>query len=271
MYRRMARRIARDAAAARGAGRAGVALLEPGSVMVTDMVTQFLLEESAARGLPLRVVPGVSSVECVLAAFGYDAAHGLQVVQAQMLLLRRLRLDPAMAAVVIQPGYYDTLFWAGLAESRAHRFRAMADYLATLYPDDAPMAFFRLRPAEPFDTSILWFRLHDFAALHGFLSSLHTLFIPPVPDAFGATLDARLLDHATSWPAVARGLMRGRDSRPRVKPGRYWFEEDWRTVPSALRAESDRLAAAWDHGRATRGVTRRLAEPASKPLSGKRR
>ena len=69
MYHRMAERVlaAADVDTARP-----VAVAQPGSAVVVDTVTDLLLDLAPRRGRTVRVVPGVSSIEAVLALLGQD-------------------------------------------------------------------------------------------------------------------------------------------------------------------------------------------------------
>ena len=136
MYDRMAGRVVASALAG-----ASVIVLQPGSAMVVDSVTQLIL--SAGPRITIwawRFLPGVSSVEGVLAAMEYDLSEGLQVILAQRLVLHRRTLDPSMAAVIIQPGYFDTLWYVGAARSGPGRFGALREALLRTWPAEAPAA-----------------------------------------------------------------------------------------------------------------------------------
>ena len=76
----------------------------------------------------------------VLALLGHDPADGLAVHLAQRLVLHRVRLDPTLATIVLQPGVYDTRWWFGTAGSRPGRFDALVAALVRWLPADAPVA-----------------------------------------------------------------------------------------------------------------------------------
>jgi precorrin-2 methylase len=237
MYARMAARILDD-----GAAGPGVVLLEPGSAVVTDLVTQLLCSGADRRGISVSVVPGISSIEAVLSDLQYDISVGLQIVQAQMLVLYRQRLNPAIAAMIIQPGYYDTLWWVGFAQSKPARFQMLRDQLAESYDADRPMVLLRLRPVHPFDMTFFWFRLENLTQLYGYLSPLHTLFIPPAAEQ---PMDRVILDRVRSWSEALKAVECDPQGRPRQKHPRYWFEEDLRGLPISLVEQSRELAGEW--------------------------
>ncbi len=233
MYRRMASRVldrAREAP--------GVLMLAPGSAVVVDLVTQLVLEGARDSGLDVRVLPGVSSIESVLAEMRYDASAGVQVVLAQRLVLERARLDPSRAAIVLQPAYYDTLYFAGAPLPRAGRFDALRAQLAETWSPEAAMALV-ITPTglEPADASVLWFRLGDLSRLERAITPAHTLFVPPER---AAPRDEEMLARLRSWDSLRSQLEH--DARGALAQHRRGAALD---VPGDLAAESDRLAARW--------------------------
>ena len=188
MYRRMATVVLDTAREG-----PGVVMLAPGSAVVIDLVTQLVLDGARDAGLRARVLPGISSIESVLAEVQYDVSAGVQVVLAQKLVLQRKVLDPTVAAIVMQPAYFDTLHFAGAPCSRSGRFDALEEQLARTWSRDVPMALV-ITPThgEP-AASVFWLRLGSLGRAHRALSPRHTLFIPPeraapVDDAFAARI-----------------------------------------------------------------------------------
>lgn len=173
MYRAMASRVV---GAARESG--AVVLIEPGSAMVTDLVTRFVLEAAHGAGLRTRIVAGISSLEHLCIAFGIDPSSGLQTVLAQELVARRIRLSAGLDTVVIQPGYFDTLWHVGWPQSRADRFDALAETLSLSFGPRQAMALVRF-PMHPGDvTHEFWFELADLHRTVPVMTPLHTLFVP---------------------------------------------------------------------------------------------
>jgi precorrin-2 methylase len=236
MYRRMAGVVIEAAAAG-----PGVVVLCPGSAVVVDLVTQHLLEGARGAGLRVSVLPGISSIESVLAEVEYDAAGGLQVVLAQKLVLERRELDPTMASIVLQPAYFDTLFYAGAPRSGPGRFDALAQQLARTLSHDAPLALV-ITPTEADEApSVFWFRLRSLGQLHRALSPRHTLFVPPErPAAIDPAFAARI----ASWEqCLSHVEVDGRGTV--VQQGRRDVAVCFSELPKELRAESVALDTRW--------------------------
>ncbi len=246
MYARIAARVLAEAAEG-----PGVVALHPGSTMVVDAIARHVLAGAHARGLRVRVVPGISCIEYVLAELGWDVADGLHVILAQQLVLQQRRLDATQAALVIQPGYYDTRWFAGAPRAAQGRFDALQACLAASYPDDTPMALV-LAPVGRDDVAqTLWFRLGSFAQLEAEISPFHTLFIPP---RARPGVDAAFAQRIDSWDALCEQVQLDDYGLPRQVDPRVWFAGastgEGGGVDSRLRAESERLAAAWPTRRA---------------------
>jgi precorrin-6B methylase 1 len=236
MYERLAARVV-DAAAACPA----VVVLQPGSAMVVDTVSQLVLDRAMRLGLSVRVVPGISCVEAVLSELGYDAGNGVQIVLAQRLVLLRKKLDPELAALIIQPGYYDTRYWAGIAQSSPSRFDELHDHLARSYAPDTEMA---LVLAPIFSTTaahVLWFRLQDFKRLHRQISPFHTLFVPARAQP---PIDPDFMRRIDSWEHSLRALKLGERGIP-VQIDMRCYSSPEPELPADLRRQSAEIASRW--------------------------
>jgi siroheme synthase len=236
MYRRMANAVVEAARAG-----PGVVLLCPGSAVVVDLVTQFVLEGAREAGLRVRILPGISSVESVLAEVGYDVSGGLQVVIAQKLVLYRLELNPSIASIVLQPAYFDTLFFAGAPRSESGRYDALEQQLARTLSPDAPMALVITPTDQDESASVFWFRLGSFGQLHRALSPRDTLFVPPERPA---SADPAFASRIASWQeCLSRIEVDGQGAIAQQK--RREVHEGLRGLSPALQAEAAALAERW--------------------------
>lgn len=235
MYERMARKVV-DAALA----GESVVLIEPGSAVTSDVVTQCVLALARPHRLRVRILPAVSCVEGVVAALGFDPSAGLQIVQAMELVLRGKRLSPDMAAVVIQPGYYDTLWYVGGPRSKQGRFDVLQEGLARSYPSETPVALVRLSlgHAEP---DVFWTRLGSLDSVGSILTPLHTLFVAaPASEVANESFRERVLSRTTAFSHVELD----ESGLPRQTEWSSYGEELQKLDPRLV-AESSGLAEAW--------------------------
>ena len=230
MYDRIAERVVDEA----GQGP-GVVALNPGSATVVDSDTQGILTIAEQRGLQVRVLSGISCIEGVLSAVGYDVAGGLQVYLAQDLALRGHRLAPEIASIVIQPGYFDTRFFAGAPRSLERRFAPIYERLAECIPPHHPMALVILAVDDRTTNRVFWFRLEDFEAVAPTISPYHTLFVPPVrPGA----IDQGLLARVESWAALLEHVEVGADGAPVQQQPMDWYADRHPALSEAMIEQS---------------------------------
>ena len=238
MYQRIAEAVAGQAQQA-----PGVVSLHPGSAVVVDSITQALVRLCHERSLSLRIIPGVSAVEAVLTQVHYDVADGVQIILAQKLILHTKKLNPQLAAVIIQPGYYDTLYFAGAAHSKRHRFDRLQQTLCNAYGENHPACLTISPMHDEAQPTCFWFRLQNLSQLSSFIGPFHTLFIPPSEDAEN---NPQFEQRINSWPLLTEHIHCDRDGTPRQQSPGNWFNPRIAAVEQSLITESTELAQAWD-------------------------
>jgi uncharacterized protein YabN with tetrapyrrole methylase and pyrophosphatase domain len=85
-----------------------VAYLTQGHPRVLDRVATNLLAEGARSGVSISVVPGISSIDTILADVDYEPAGGLQVFDATGFVTRGMRIDPRAGLLLLQPSVFGT-------------------------------------------------------------------------------------------------------------------------------------------------------------------
>jgi precorrin-3B methylase len=110
-----------------------VALATYGHPLVYVSVANWLLERLPRRGLRVKALPAVSALDCLFVDLRLNPADaGLQMYDANDLLLKRRPLQPDVPCLIWQPGIvestYDAKGW-----SRPQRFHRLRDYLLGFY------------------------------------------------------------------------------------------------------------------------------------------
>jgi uroporphyrin-III C-methyltransferase len=91
------------------------------------------LERVRAAGLPARMLPAVSALDCLVADLGLDPARwGLQAYEATYFFVRRPSVDPHATLVLLQVGMLGEAGGAA-TEAVAARFHLLLDRLVGLY------------------------------------------------------------------------------------------------------------------------------------------
>jgi uncharacterized protein YabN with tetrapyrrole methylase and pyrophosphatase domain len=88
------------------------------------------------RGLRVKALPAVSALDCLFVDLRLDPADaGLQMYDANQLLLRRRPLQPDVPCLIWQPAGVESTY-ATTAWSRPQRFHRLRDYLLGFYPKE---------------------------------------------------------------------------------------------------------------------------------------
>ena len=142
--------------------------------------SSFLIADLAqVLGLTVRVLPGISSMDCLFAERMLDPGiSGLLVYEATDLLLRQRPLLPDVPTLIWQAGNLETRLHSQ-RPSAPRRFTRLRDHLLRYYPpEQAVMAFFAAPHALLRSTSAE-FELRDLCEQAHELHAGVTLYLPP--------------------------------------------------------------------------------------------
>jgi tetrapyrrole methylase family protein/MazG family protein len=177
-YRKMANRVM--SAAVHAKGPVTLALYGHPTIFVSP--TRLIQEEAPTKGLRVKVLPGVSCIDCIFAEIGFDPGNsGIQMYEATDFLVRGFTPDPAVPLFLWQVGALETGLFSAKA-SKPERFVRLRRYLQKFYPEDHIV--YLLRTATyPFTRSEQRaFRLRDFEKQYRQVHPIHTLYVPPVAE-----------------------------------------------------------------------------------------
>src|SRR5438105_5067092 len=114
-----------------------------------------------AAGLPARMLPAVSALDCLLADLGIDpATTGLQTYEATYFFVRRPPVDPRATLVLLQVGM---LWESGGASTDAvpGRFAVLLERLAELYGPEREAVLYEASPFPGTAPSVTAVRLGE--------------------------------------------------------------------------------------------------------------
>ena len=165
-----------------------VAIAVYGHPLVYVVLANWLLKEPPP-GLRVKALPAVSALDCLFTDLNLNPADaGLQMYDANQLLLKRRPLQPDVPCLIWQPRIVESTYYTR-AWSRPQRFRRLRDYLLGFYPKDhhvvVALSATTTRHTAPRLKRIALGRLEQ---AHRALDLGATLFIPathdrPVADA----------------------------------------------------------------------------------------
>ena len=122
------------------------------------------------EGFEVRMIPGVSAVDCLFADAGIDPGQeGCRIFETGRFLITRPRLDPAVSLVLLQPG--DAV--DGVIEKR---LRSLSGFLQRAYAPNHPVLVYETSTFPGARPLMHWTRLAMLPRAP--VSPLSTLFFP---------------------------------------------------------------------------------------------
>jgi len=200
------------AALTRGATRRPpVAFAVFGHPLVYVSLANWLLARPP-RGLRVKALPAVSALDCLFVDLHLNPADaGLQMFDANQLLLKRRPLQPDVPCLIWQPATVESTY-ATTAWSRPQRFHRLRDYLLGFYPKEhrvvLALSATTSRRTAPRLKRIALGRLEQ---ARREIDAGATLFIP-------ATHDRPVADEAFKKLALSAAHLREITYPPRARP-----------------------------------------------------
>ncbi len=188
----------------------------PGHPLVAEESAELIVEWAAREGLEVRVIPGVSFLDAVVAAIGIDPARGLNIVNG--LEIDRQRIHPGVGTVIIQAYSRIVLSEIKLA-------------LMECYPDDHPVVVVTAA-GVPGQERVDRTRLYDLDRVET-VNHLTSIYVPRLEGAAGCSYP---LDRLVEVMARLRGV----DGCP------WDREQDHRTLRKYLLEEAYEVVDALD-------------------------
>jgi precorrin-2 methylase len=146
---------------------------------------------AAERGLTVRVVPGISAMDCLFADLGIDpVVSGMQMYEATDLLLRRRPLQPDVPALIWQVGNLESRLHTS-RRSRPERFFGFRDHLFQFYPRDHVVTIYFAAPHPLVPTVKIPSTIAELPERAGDLHAGVTVYVPPAFDR--PVVDSELL------------------------------------------------------------------------------
>jgi len=173
-YRRMAERVIEAAL-----DHAPVAFAIHGHPLIAVQAPFAVMERARALGLRVRVLPGVSAIDTVLADLRVDpVVHGIQMYEATDLLLRRRPLQADVPALIWQIGPLETCLHT-MRVSRPERFARFVAHLRLYYPARHGVVAIYCSPHPLLPPTVLRFALEDMGRHAARIHSGFSLYVPP--------------------------------------------------------------------------------------------
>jgi hypothetical protein len=143
-----------------------------------------------ALGLDVYVAAGISCIDTILIDLDLEPGlNGLQIYDANALLVENRALDPEVPCLVLQPDAVESAFHSE-SPSRASRFRRLEAHLLRFYPPEHVVTSVRSATFPIFEPEVTSFRLDALSETFEARQLAGTLYLPP---ARTATVDDDLV------------------------------------------------------------------------------
>lgn len=175
IYQNMANRVLDTAVDAEGL----TAMAVYGHPTVGVAPTELIRDGANERDLTVAVLPGVSSIDCIFTALGFNPLdRGLQIFEATDLLVYDIKLDSVTPALIMQLGTFGTRLYGDQASS-PERFIPLKKHISQFYPAEHQVQLIRIATLPFAQSEQIIFNISEFTEVADKISNSHTLYIPP--------------------------------------------------------------------------------------------
>lgn len=180
-YERVAREIVQAAT-----GRS-VGYVTYGNPMAYDRVASNLVQYAVEAGIPVTVVPGISSVETIMCDLRLDIAPAIQIYEATWMFICQITPKVDSPLLLLQMGNFGSLRAHYSKRAEGSSLAELIQYLSRFYPASHAVSLVRSTASEDQPARVRQVRLDELGQVTAEDLSGASLYIPvlqkPVPNA----------------------------------------------------------------------------------------
>ena len=136
------------------------------------------IRRTRAQGLEARMLPGISSLDCLFADLGIDpGVDGCQIFEATDFLMHRRRFDPRNKLILLQITSVGVRTWEQEKIWSPEGLQLLVDELTEVYPRDHEVVAYEVDPFPVCETRIQRVPLGEIPGCE--VSANSTLYVPP--------------------------------------------------------------------------------------------
>jgi uncharacterized protein YabN with tetrapyrrole methylase and pyrophosphatase domain len=161
-----------------------VVMVGDGHPAYYDDVTWDIYRKGKRRGLNVRILPAISSIDSMAANCGLEInSNGLQILEATSIVSAAQELNPYLDTLIMQIGWFGTSLLFEISHSKKGRFNPLINYLSRFYPMDHPVRIL----SAPYNNNdfpvVITTKLVRLDQYHRRILPVMSLFIPALPEA----------------------------------------------------------------------------------------
>ena len=135
------------------------------------------IEVAESEGFSARMLPAVSSLDCLFCDLGIDPAGGCQIFEATDLMLRQRHLDVGSHLIIFQVAALGDLTY-NKKGYESKNISSLGKYLLKYYPSDLEIKGYEAAQYSVCEPSITCTTIERL--IKEGLSGIHTLYVPPL-------------------------------------------------------------------------------------------
>jgi uncharacterized protein YabN with tetrapyrrole methylase and pyrophosphatase domain len=160
----------------------GVVMVGDGHPAYYDDVTWDIYRRGKRRGLNVKILPAISSIDSMAANCGLEInTGGFQIFDATTIVAINQDLNPYIDTLIMQIGWFGTSLVADITHSKKGRFKPFVDYLRRFYPEDQPVRVMEAPYTERDAPIVISTKLGLLDQHHKKIMPIMSMFIPGLP------------------------------------------------------------------------------------------
>jgi uncharacterized protein YabN with tetrapyrrole methylase and pyrophosphatase domain len=178
VYKRMANKILDEAKKG-----PGVVMVGDGHPAYYDDVTWDIYRRGRRRGLDVRILPAISSIDSMAANCGLEIhTGGFQIFDATTIVAINQEINPHVDTLIMQIGWFGTSLVFDITHSKKGRFKSFIKYLRRFYPADHPVRVMEAPFSERHPPVVISTKLGKLDDHHRKIIPIMSMFVPALPE-----------------------------------------------------------------------------------------
>lgn len=157
----------------------GVVLVVDGHPGIYQDLSWDIYDRGRQRGLRVIILPAVSFLDLMIAFCNLRVdARGLQILEATSVVAYKFPLNPRIATLLMQIGWFGTSLLVDVAENRKGRFEPLVKYLTNYYPKEHVVKLIKAPMSADERPTIISTKISSLDKFHKSISTDMTMLIP---------------------------------------------------------------------------------------------